>query len=190
MLALALTLLLATAAQAELTVDVALPHGEEVPALDKVAIVPMVCPPGFDCHELEVDLEQELARRIDADVIGSRRVLDVILELGIVDLDDEKVGALIDRLGVDALLIPVIHHSGKDTDPFWRWLTLPVGGRVMIFPTSVKHAQAELVLVGAEPLGTLLRGAGKGAGRRASRARIVRRIFTEILDQAFGEPAG
>lgn len=177
------------AAHAAVTVDVALPDGEELPPLEKVAVVPMICPPGFDCRELELDLEQELARRVDAEVLGSRAVLDVILELGIIDLDDEKVGELIERLGVDALLIPVIHHSGDTTDPFWRWLILSAGSRVMVFPTSVKDAQAELILVGAEPLGTLLRGAGRGAGRRASRARIVRQIFTAILDGAFGEPA-
>lgn len=187
---LAVALLTPAAAHAAVTVDVALPDGEAVPALERVAVVPLICPPGFDCRELEEGLEDELARRIDTEVLGSREVLEVILELGIVELDDEKVGELIERLDVDALLIPVIHHSGETTDPFWRWLTLSAGSRVMVFPTSVKDAQAELVLVGAEPLGTLLRGAGRGAGRRASRARIVRRIFTAILDEAFGEPAG
>jgi hypothetical protein len=148
----------------------------------------MICPPGLDCKVIEKNLQHELERRVKFTVVGTRKVLELMLELGVIDLDDAVVSRLAGELQADAFLIPVIHHTSEKTDPFWRWLFLPIPGRSILVPTSVKRADIELFLVGTRPMKLLLRGSGLGESRVRSRAKIVNAMFSEILDKAFGSP--
>src|SRR2546426_7519108 len=117
-------------------------------ALDNVrsiAVGPGVCPRDFDCLWLESKLEEQLRGYPRYGIVPADRVRQAMLELGIDHLDDSSRLRLAEKLKVDAFLVPVVGHSGKESSGavgIWTGYTF------VMTDSPVAKGNVELVLLG------------------------------------------
>jgi len=157
-------------------------------ALDTVhsiAVGPGVCPADFDCLWLERKLEEQLQGYSRFAFVPTDRVRQAMLELGIDHLDDGSRVRLAETLRVDAFLVPVIGHSGKESAGavgIWTGYTF------VMADSSVAKGNVELILLGAADGKTLFKGSGFGESEWRTGKGVALKIVREILIKTFGSP--
>jgi len=150
-----------------------------------IAVGPGVCPADFDCLWLESKLEEQLQGYPRFDFVPADRVRQAMLELGIDHLDDGARVRLAETLKVDAFLVPVIAHSGKESAGavgIWTGYTF------VMTDSPVAKGSVELVLVGAADGKMLFKGSGFGQSEWRTGKGVVLKIVREILIKTFGGP--
>ena len=158
-------------------------------ALDNIrsiAVGPGVCPPDFDCLWLESKLEEQLQGYPRYDFVSADRVRQAMLDLGIDHLDDSSRLRLAENLKVEAFLVPVIGHSGKESSGavgVWTGYTF------VMTESQVAKGNVELVLLGGADGKVLFKGSGFGESEWRTGKGVVLKILREILIKTFGEPS-
>ena len=150
-----------------------------------IAVSPATCPKDVNCVWIERKLEEDLVQYRELTVVSATRVREVMLELGIETIGDESRTTLAAELKVDAFLIPVVGHSGSESEGAVGVWT---GTTVIMTDSSVAKGSAELHLVRASDGKALMRGSGFGKSEFRSGKGVVRKVFRQILSKTFGPP--
>lgn len=143
-----------------------------------VALVPIMCPPGYNCRRLEDQLYVEL-KKYSIDAIESGHVLEEILLLGVERITDASKRRLAQRLGADSLLIPAILHADTKPDSLWVELTKPW------WLKQRSEVEVNLLLLDVDTERILLRGTASAGGRSKSAKGFVLKCFKRMLFEAF-----
>jgi hypothetical protein len=150
-----------------------------------IAVIPVSCPRDVNCVWIERALLDDLRQYPEFTVVSTSRVREVMLALGVETIDNAARTALADALKVDAFLVPVVGHSGTESQGA---VGIWTGTTVIMTDSSVSKGSVELHLLRASDGKALLRGSGFGESEFRSGKGVVRKVFRQILREAFGSP--
>lgn len=180
--ALFLVLFAAIPASGKVTVDVQ--KSAELEATVKtVAMLPATCPSHIDCLWIDDRLAEEFGKRTPFRVVTARQVKQLLFELGVAAVDDSSRATVLERLHADALVVPIVMHSGKESEGtvgVWS------GPTMVLVPDEKKTGRVALAIYGTDGR-QLLRGEGYArSGNDLKKERgVILMTFTEILKEAF-----
>jgi hypothetical protein len=182
-LAVPLLLFLATASSAKVTVDVQ--KSTDLEVVESVALLPASCPAHIDCIWMDDRLAEEFAKHAPFRVISARRVKQALFDLGIAALDESTRAAVLEKLDADALVVPVVIHSGKESEGA---VGVVSGPTVVVVPDEKKSGRVSLTILAPDGH-QLLRGEGhvrSGNDLKGERG-VILMTFRKLLEEAFAK---
>jgi hypothetical protein len=208
-----LALLLALASNGvEASYSVEVNRLPELENLQRIAVVPGVCPADFDCLWAErVVIEKLVALRrfrfepsktvtdakrnlglqpydgesssISAPVIiSAETVRQKMFEAGIIGLDEANRRQVAESLGVDGFLQVIVHGSSKETSGSVGVL---IGTIVTMVPSDVSKGGVEVRVISADEGKLLLRGEAHGSSEFRSPKGVLGKMIGDILRRGY-----
>lgn len=177
-------LVLATAASAKVTVDVQQATDLE-DVVESVALLPARCPVHIDCIWMDDRLAEEFAKHAPFQVISARQVKQALFDLGIAVLDDSTRAVVLEKLDADALAVPVVMHSGKESEGA---VGVVSGPTVVVVPDEKKTGRVSLTILAPDGR-QLLHGEGHArSGNDLKKERgVILMTFRKLLREAFAK---
>lgn len=179
-----LLLFLATGTFAKVTVDVQKAADlEEV--VETVALLPATCPPHIDCIWMDDRLAEEFGKHAPFRVISARQVKQTLFDLGIAAVGESTRAAVLEKLDADALVVPIVMHSGKESE---GEVGVVSGPTMVLVPDEKKIGRVSLTILAPDGR-QLLRGEGhaRSGNDLKKESGMILMTFRKLLEEAFGK---
>lgn len=153
-------------------------------AAGRIAILPALCPPDFDCASFNETVDDYFYENVN--VVTSQVVSLGMIDAGIEFLDEDNRQALADELGVGSFMQVIVGNASQSTTGAMAY---PVGGTGMVGINAIQRKQGSLEVRVVSAEGRLLAkasGYGESTFRRSSSS-VIGRVFDEVYYRLFPE---
>lgn len=150
----------------------------------RIAILPAICPPDFDCAALNETVAEYFYE--NANVVTPEAVSQGMIDIGVEILDEGSRQALAEELDVGSFLQVVVGNASESTTGAMAY---PLGGSGMVGINAIQKKQGSLEVRVVSAEGKLLAkaaGYGESTFRRSSSS-VIGRVFDEIYYRLFPE---
>lgn len=151
-------------------------------AAGRIAILPSICPPDFDCASLNETIAEYFYE--NPDVVTSDAVSQGMIDIGVEYLDEQNRHAVAEALGVGSFLQVVVGNASESNTGAMAY---PVGGTGLVGINAIQRKQGSLEVRVVSADGRLLAkaaGFGESTFRRSSSG-VIGRVFDEIYYRLF-----
>jgi len=154
----------------------------------RVAMLPLVgCPSTVDCTSMEKEIAASATKySAKFQLVSPYRVNQLMMDLGISQIDETNGAAVAEKLNVDTFLVVQIMHAGRTTEGDVYYA---VGDNMaMGIPYEVGVGNLEVRMIRAADGKALMKGSAFGKSEFYSEKGLIPRLFREVLEKAFGKP--